>query len=106
MKCANCSAPSVYIYAGSGVRSTPYCVTCLPSFARPMAKAGLLQTTQEYARLEQEVAERMQPPVEEPEERIEKPAVRKRKRAVAAAEEVPAEDAPAEIDDQPVAEEA
>lgn len=51
MKCANCDEIALYVYQGSGIRETAYCVSCLPKFLRAQAKAGVLPTTAAFAEI-------------------------------------------------------
>lgn len=65
MKCSNCPSEAVYVYEGSGIKDTPYCVPCLPSFLKPRLKDQTLKTTEAYARIKNDVLESLAPePVE------------------------------------------
>lgn len=61
MNCANCSEKALFIHRGSGIKDTPYCNQCLPSFLRPQARAGVLPTTDEYKRIESALMTRLIP---------------------------------------------
>lgn len=109
MNCANCSNEAIYVYAGSGVREVVYCYACLPSFLRPLAKSGLLPTTEAFNTVKERVMTQLlaptfndesveedapEPEVEVAEESVaeesdvsEVKPVRKRKRAVKPAAE-------------------
>lgn len=71
MNCANCSNEALYVYEGSGVRKVVYCPSCLPSFLQPLAKAGLLPTTEAFNTIKERVMTQLIPstvldePVEE-----------------------------------------
>ena len=100
MNCANCSNEAIYVYEAPGVRKVVYCHTCLPSFLRPLAKSGLLPTTESFNTVKERVMTQLLPQVSEaPAEDVaadpvveevvaeEAKPVRKRKRAVKPAEE-------------------
>lgn len=100
MNCANCSNEAIYAYEASGVRKILYCHACLPSFLRPLAKAGLLPTTESFNTVKERVMTQLLPQVSEAsaeevtaepvaEETVadEAKPVRKRKRAVKPAAE-------------------
>lgn len=70
MKCSNCSNDAIYVYEGAGIRDTPYCLTCLPSFARPMAKANVLKTTESYQSTKEQVLSRLAPSTSEDPEAV------------------------------------
>lgn len=61
MTCANCSEDALYIYSGSGLRTTYFCYGCLPAFLRPLAKAGVLPTTPLFDEIKTRMLVRLQP---------------------------------------------
>ena len=86
MKCLNCDSSALFVYENPTVAPQPYCNAHLPSFMRPLAKAGLLATTDAYAEIKKSVLGSLAAPAAE-----EAPAP-SRKRRGKRVEQAPSED--------------
>lgn len=92
MKCSNCPNEAVYVYEGSGIKDTPYCVPCLPSFLLPRVKDQTLKTTEAYDEIKSEVLETLTPAEESSEATLTPVSTQRRRRT----KTKPVNDAPAE----------
>ena len=63
MKCLNCDDSALFVYENPTVEPQPFCNAHLPSFMRPLAKAGLLTTTDAYAEIKKSTLESLAAPV-------------------------------------------
>jgi hypothetical protein len=62
MKCLNCDDSALFVYENPTVEPQPFCNAHLPSFMRPLAKAGLLTTTDAYAEIKKSTLESLAAP--------------------------------------------
>ncbi len=62
MKCVNCEKPALWVWSPGHTDDLAYCEHCLPKFLYPIRKAGLLQTTDEYAAIASSLAEQLPAP--------------------------------------------
>lgn len=97
MKCANCTDAAIYVYEGPGVRDTPYCLTCLPSFVKPLVKAKAIKTTELYESTKTDVLAKLAPEPVEDEPVVEAAPAPKRRRRKVADDAEPAVEEQAEV---------
>ena len=55
MQCDNCERTAIYVYAPRMISPAHYCEKHLPSFLRNQVRTGLVQTTEAYNDVRQEV---------------------------------------------------
>lgn len=55
MQCDNCERSAIYVYAPRMISPAHYCEKHLPSFLRNQIRTGLVQTTEAYNDVRQEV---------------------------------------------------
>lgn len=73
MKCVNCDKQALWTWAPAHTDALSYCEECLPSFLYPLKNAGLLDTTEYYTELQDQLAALL---VEEP---VATPTVRRKR---------------------------
>jgi hypothetical protein len=94
MTCVNCSKPALWVWVSNYTDDLAYCEGHLPRFLYPLRKAGLLQTTEEYAKISAELAEVLAP-VDVP-----APAARKKRAPKSTVNVEPVEEESDVVDDE------